>query len=149
MSALAPILVPISTSSCPSSSPRPPPPPTSLYSQKTIPLLMMKYHSPPPKPPHNPMHNRNILPLNIIHHHLPHLRLPPAIPQKQQVPPLKRWLHAPRQYYYDGRGRIGRDGQTFPQHEGGREDEGEVKYLGEELAGLEGGEGGKHFLLYS
>lgn len=90
------------------------------------------------------MHDRDILPLNVIHHDLTNLRLHASIPQEQQIPPLKRGLHAPRKHDDDGRGRVGGDGEAFPEHKGGGENEGEVEDLGEELAGLEGGYCGEH-----
>lgn len=94
------------------------------------------------------MHDRDILPLDIINHHLPHGRLPPPVPQKQQVPALESRFHTAGQDDDDGRGGVGRDGEAFPQHEGGAEDEGEVEELGQGLAGVEGGgeEGGEHGL---
>lgn len=117
-----------------------PPPIHALHPRRS------QTHSPAPKRPHNPMHNRDILPLNIINHHLAHPRLPPPIPQKQQIPPLERRFHTAGQNDDDGRGRVGRNGEAFPQHEGGAEDEGEVEELGQGLAGVEvgGEEGGDH-----
>ena len=90
------------------------------------------------------MHNRDILASHIIHHNLADFRIHAPIPQQQDISALKRGLHAAGQDDDDGGGGVGDDGEAFPEHEGGGEDEGEVEDLGEELARLEGGEGREH-----
>lgn len=93
------------------------------------------------------MNNGDILSLDVIHHYLPDLRLRAPVPQKQKIPTLKRGLHAARQHNHDGRRRVRHYRETFPKHEGGRQYEGEVEHLNEQLARLQGRERGNHGLL--
>lgn len=95
------------------------------------------HNSPAPKPPHNPMHDRYILPLDIIDHNLPNLRLPRTIPEEEQISPLKGRFHATGEHDHDGWGGVAKNRNSLPQHESGREDEGEVEDLRRELPRLE------------
>lgn len=90
------------------------------------------------------MHNWNILAPHIIHHHLPDLGFHAAVPQEEEVAALEGGLHGAGEDDDNGRGGVGEDGEAFPEHEGGGEDEGEVEDLGGELPGLHLGEGAEH-----
>lgn len=90
------------------------------------------------------MNNGDILPLDIIHHHLPDLRLHAPVPQEEQIPPLKRGLHAAGQHHHDGRRRVRRHRESLPEHERRRQHEREVEQLRQQLARLQGRECGNH-----
>lgn len=90
------------------------------------------------------MNDRNVLAPHIVHDNLADLRVHAAVPEKQQVAALERGLHTAGQHHDDGRGRVGRDAEPLPHHEGGTEDEREVEHLRGQLARLHGGEGGEH-----
>lgn len=90
------------------------------------------------------MHDRDILAAHVVHYDLSHLRFDAAIPEEEQVAALESRFHAAGEDDHDGRGGVGRDGEAFPEHESGREHEGEVEDLRGHLARLEAGEGGEH-----
>ena len=87
-------------------------------------------------PPHYPVHDRNILALNIVNHDLANLGVQPPVPQEQQVSPLERRLHGPRQHNNNRRRRVADHGKSLPEHEGCRKYEREVQHLCGELPGL-------------
>ena len=92
------------------------------------------------------MYNRYILPLDVVDDDLADLGLFVAVPEEEEVAALKGGFHGAGEDDDDGRGRVGDDGERFPKHEGGGEDEGEVEDLGEGLAwvGEVGRDGGEH-----
>ena len=65
-----------------------------------------------------------------------------AIPEEEEVATLESGFHGPGQDDDDGGGGVGEDGEGFPHHEGGGEDEGEVEELLQGLARV--GEGGAY-----
>jgi hypothetical protein len=71
-------------------------------------------------PPHYPVHDRDILALDIVDHDLANLGIQPPVPQEQQVSPLERRLHGPRQHNNNRRRRVADYGKPLPEHEGCR-----------------------------
>lgn len=80
------------------------------------------------------MDNGDVLPFDVVHHHFPDLCLRAPVPQKEQIPPLERGLHAARQHHDDGRRRVRHHREPLPEHECRRQHEGEVEHLREQLA---------------
>ena len=72
------------------------------------------------------MHDRYILPFDIVNHDLTHFGRLVSVPEEQEVSTLEGRFHAARQDDDDWGGGVGEDGEGFPEHEGGAEDEGEV-----------------------